>query len=82
MTQVERSEAAGPVEDAAEQQLDRGRVLGEVLLVAALSLGRSGVYAVVQLIGLLVQITSVTTSGKQRCEDPIGERGNRQWRQQ
>lgn len=52
MTQVERSEAAGPVEEAAEQQLDRGRVLGEVLLVAALSLGRSGVYAVVQLIAL------------------------------
>ncbi|TNM69217.1 CPBP family intramembrane metalloprotease [Streptomyces sp. NP160] len=35
-----------------EQPLERGRVLGEVLLVAALSLGRSGVYAVVQLIAL------------------------------
>lgn len=65
MTQVERSGAAGSPDDALtavstraaavavdDQQLDRGRVLGEVLLVAALSLGRSGVYAVVQLIAL------------------------------
>ncbi len=51
MTQVERSvDASGA---AAEQEpLAPGRVAGEVLLVAALSLGRSGVYAVVQLVAL------------------------------
>nr|WP_109772965.1 CPBP family intramembrane glutamic endopeptidase [Quadrisphaera granulorum] len=62
---MERSGAAGSSDDAPtavgtgaapvsvdDQPLERGRVLGEVLLVAALSLGRSGVYAVVQLIAL------------------------------
>lgn len=41
-----------PVGPAPEPELQRGRVAAEVLLVAALSLGRSGVYAVVQLIAL------------------------------
>lgn len=57
MTQVERAQQGGSDEPdgpdaAAEQELARGRVAAEVLLVAALSLGRSGVYAVVQLIAL------------------------------